>query len=147
MKQTLIKPRWDEATTPLRHTWEGVVNIDQFRWMVRRDVQEQLKMAHDELGARHVRAVGMFDDEMRVLGKDPKHFNVAGSGEARVNWQVVDYVIDSLLDIGISPMFTTALCRANMPRAPPRSSPPRAASARPKTTSSGAIWFRAGCVT
>jgi xylan 1,4-beta-xylosidase len=108
MKQTLIKPKWDEATTPLRHTWEGVVNIDQFRWMVRRDVQEQLKMAHDELGARHVRAVGMFDDEMRVLGKDPKHFNVAGGGEARVNWQVVDYVIDSLLDIGISPMFTTS---------------------------------------
>jgi xylan 1,4-beta-xylosidase len=86
MKQIEIKPAWDAATTPLRHTWEGIVNIDQFRWMVRRDVQEQLKMAHDELGARHVRAVGMFDDEMRVLGRDPKH--VPGATRRRISCQL-----------------------------------------------------------
>lgn len=102
-----IRPDWNGATTPFRHTWEGLVNIDQFRWMVRADVLAQLKMAHDELGARHVRAVGMWDDEMRVLGIDPQKFGQKDRDEVRLNWQVVDYVMDSLLEIGISPMFTT----------------------------------------
>ena len=74
MSTLRLRPDWDAPTTPFRHTWEGLVNIDQFRWMVRGDVQAQLKMARDELGARHVRAVGMFDDEMRVLGIDPRRF-------------------------------------------------------------------------
>ncbi len=102
-----IRPRWDAATTSFRHTWRGLVNVDQFRWMVRRDMQEQLALAHDELGARHVRAVGIFDDEMRVLGKSPRGFHDPSQRGHRLNWQLVDYVIDSLLDIGINPMFTT----------------------------------------
>jgi xylan 1,4-beta-xylosidase len=101
-----IRPQWQAAPRPFKHTWEGLVNIDQFRWMVRRDVQEQLKMAHDELGARHVRAVGMFDDELRVLAIDPTTWRDQ-KREPRVNWQIVDYIIESLLDIGINPMFTT----------------------------------------
>lgn len=103
-----ITPDYGGPTRPLRHSWEGLVNIDQFRWLVRADVQEQLEMAHAEIGARHVRAVGMFDDEMRVMGIDPVNF---ASNERRLavrpNWQVVDYVIGRLLRAGINPMFTT----------------------------------------
>ena len=102
-----LAPDWSQPGTPFRHTWEGLVNIDQFRWLVRRDTQEHLKLAHDELGARHVRAVGMFDDEMRVLGLSPSSF-LDKARRPRLNWQVVDYVIDSLLDMGINPMFTTS---------------------------------------
>jgi xylan 1,4-beta-xylosidase len=102
-----IRPDWGRPTTLFKHTWEGLVNIDQFRWMIRRDTQEQLKLAHDELGARHVRAVGMFDDEMRVFCKSPTDFRDPSQRNPRLNWQIVDYVIDSLLDIGINPMFTT----------------------------------------
>jgi xylan 1,4-beta-xylosidase len=108
MKTITLKPDWTGPSKAFRHTWEGLANIDQFRWMVRRDTQEHLKRAHDELGARHVRAVGMFDDEMRVIGTDPKSFHCpAETTKPRTNWQVVDYVIDSLLEIGINPMFTT----------------------------------------
>jgi xylan 1,4-beta-xylosidase len=78
MNTLTLRPDWTASPRTFKHTWEGIVNIDQFRWMVRRDVQEQLKLAHDELGARHVRAVGMFDDEMRVLGRDPARCGTAG---------------------------------------------------------------------
>lgn len=105
MKTLFLRPDWNGPTTPFRHTWKGVVNIDQFRWMVRRDVQEQLALAREEIGARHVRAVGMFDDELRVLGADPKTFFAPGA--PRLNWQIVDYVVDCLLELGLSPMFTT----------------------------------------
>ncbi len=103
-----IRPQWSGPRTPFRHTWESVVNVDQFRWMVRRDMQEQLELAHRELGARHVRAVGMFDDEMRVFCPSPASFMGYEPKEPRTNWQVVDYVIDSLLDRGLNPMFTTS---------------------------------------
>jgi xylan 1,4-beta-xylosidase len=99
---------WNHTGTELRHSWAGLLNIDQFRWMVRKDVQEQLAMAHREIGGRHVRAVGMFDDEMRVMGRDPtKTGNSAAHAIQRPNFQVMAYVIDSLLDVGVNPMFTT----------------------------------------
>jgi len=71
-------------------------------------MQEQLSQAHRELGARHVRAVGMFDDEMRVFCPSPASFMGYETKDPRTNWQVVDYVIDSLLDRGLNPMFTTS---------------------------------------
>lgn len=60
-------------------------------------------MAVDELGARHVRAVGIFDDELRVL-RTP---NAVETTSDKPNWQLVDYCIDSLLEVGVNPMFTT----------------------------------------
>lgn len=95
-----------KSTQPLRHSWEGVVNVDQFRWFVRGDMQDQLRLAHRELHARHVRAVGIFDDELRVLGSDPAAFRKP-KRDPRPNFQLTDYVIDTLLDLGIRPMFTT----------------------------------------
>src|SRR5690606_25013891 len=44
-----LSPGWSGPRKPFRHTWERVGNIDQFRWMVRRDVQEHLEIARDEL--------------------------------------------------------------------------------------------------
>lgn len=106
MRKLLIHPDYSAPTTPFRHTWEGVANVDQFRWFVRRDMQEQLQLAHDELHVRHVRAVGMFDDELRVLALDPKEFH-STIRRPRVNFQLLDYCFDSLLDRGLNPMFTT----------------------------------------
>ncbi|MDX6767612.1 MAG: hypothetical protein SFU85_12575 [Candidatus Methylacidiphilales bacterium] len=107
MKTITIKPQWGGPCSPLRHTWEGMVNVDQFRWMVRADMQEQLAMAHAEIGARHVRAVGMLDDEMRVLTKDPGVWPEQRLHE-RPNWQINTMIIERLLERGIFPMITTA---------------------------------------
>lgn len=108
MTDLTISPTWTAPGEAFRHSWEGVLNIDQFRWMVRKDTLGHLKLAHDELGGRIVRAVGILDDEMRVLGCDPLNARKPGSSAVRSNFQVVDYVIDELLDLGIRPMITTA---------------------------------------
>lgn len=103
-----LRPEWSAPRPTFRHTWEGVLNVDQFRWLGRRDMQEQLELARHELGGRHVRAVGMFDDEMRVFCPSPAAFMDYEAKTPRTNWQIVDYVIDSLLDRGLNPMFTTS---------------------------------------
>lgn len=114
----VIQPQWSAAPTPFRHTWEGVINVDQFRWLVRRDLQEQLALAQRELGARHVRAVGMFDDEMRVFCPSPESFMGYAPKDPRTNWQVADYAIDSLIDRGLQPMFTTSFIPSAMASGP-----------------------------
>jgi len=101
-----FNPQWDDAPTPFAHTWEGLINVDQFRWLVRGDMQQQLQMAVEEVGAKQVRAVGIFDEELRVLSRDPRDFRDPKAGLRR-NWQLVDYCIDTLLDMGLDPMFTT----------------------------------------
>ncbi len=103
----VIRPDLTAAATPFRHTWEGLVNIDQFRWFVRADVQEQLALAHRELGARHVRAVGMFDDELRVLTRDPARWRQKEQRHVEPNWQIDTYIIERLLAAGVNPMITT----------------------------------------
>ena len=102
-----IRPAFDSTPTPFRHTWEGLANVDQFRWFVRADLQEQLALAHRELGTRHVRAVGMLDDEMRVLTRDPARWRQKDGHHVQPNWQIDTYVIERLLAIGVNPMVTT----------------------------------------
>lgn len=108
MTELHIRPDWDAIGESLRHTWAGMVNIDQFRWLVRKDCLQHLAMAHAEIGARQVRAVGMLCDELRVIGDDPAAFFAPKPRPKHVNWQVVDYVLDELLELGIKPLFTTS---------------------------------------
>lgn len=107
MKTIDITPDWSSPATEFKHTWRGLVNVDQFRWLGRGDMQDQLRMAHRELGARHVRAVGMLDDEMRVLTADPTRWRQDEKTHREPNWQIVTMVFERLLEIGISPMITT----------------------------------------
>jgi xylan 1,4-beta-xylosidase len=113
-----ISPDWSGPRTPFRHTWEGIINVDQFRWLVRRDMQEQLELARRELHATHVRAVGMFDDEMRVFCESPAAFIGYEPKQPRTNWQTVDYVLDSLADRGLQPVFTTTFIPSAMASGP-----------------------------
>lgn len=104
----VIIPKWGEKGTQLKHSWAGLGNIDQMRWIMRRDMQEQLAMCKEEIGLKHVRAIGIFDDPMWVYGKDPANYtNREKRGLKRNNWRVPFYIYDSLLSIGISPMVTT----------------------------------------
>ena len=101
-------PKWTETGVNFRHSWEGLGNVDQFRWFVRRDMQDQIAEAHKDLNMKHVRAVGMFDDELRVFALDPQTWRLPSADrKPRYNWQVVDYAIESLLDRGVNPMITT----------------------------------------
>ncbi|HKK61226.1 MAG TPA: hypothetical protein VJ951_01620 [Bacteroidales bacterium] len=105
-KMFSVKPNYKGQRVEFRHSWEGLGNIDQMLWMTRLDCLQQLEDAHKDLGLRHVRAVGLFDDNLAVVGKDPRKFDNENA-KPRINWQNVDYIFDSLLDRGIAPMFTT----------------------------------------
>ncbi len=112
MTDLIISPTWNAPGETLRHTWEGVLNVDQFRWLVRKDCQDHLRMAHAEIGGRIVRAVGMLCDEMRVVGRNPNLARQEGQEGTRTNFQIIDYVIDELLALGIRPMITTCFIPA-----------------------------------
>jgi len=81
-------------------------------------MQDQLEMAKRELKATHVRAVGMFDDEMRVFCQSPGAFMGLEPKQPRTNWQTVDYVLDSLGDRGLKPVFTTSFIPSAMASGP-----------------------------
>ncbi len=106
--ELIIRPLYHIPGIKFRHTWKGLGNIDQMRWMGRKDCLKHLESARKELGINHIRAVGLYDDNLFVLGRDPVNFENHKEGDYRTNWQYIDYIFDELLDIGISPVFTTA---------------------------------------
>lgn len=114
-KPTAIIPAWDASTSPLRHTWAPVGNIDQFRWLSRADVQRQLAMARDELGVRHVRACAMYSPELAVWDYDLADWRKpAAEKSKRANWQMIDLSIEALLDLGLKPIYTTCFVPVGM---------------------------------
>lgn len=92
-----------------------MVNVDQFVWLTRVDLLEQLEMAKRELGFEWVRACGMFDDKMKAWGWDPRDFRVPEAERPRYrNFQVIDMVFDRLLGMGVRPVYTTAFTPSGM---------------------------------
>jgi len=118
MKSLALQPLWDQPGTAFRHTWERVINVDQCRWLVRHDLLAQLERVQRELGGRHVRSVGLYDDELRVFCPGPETFGAAEPRVARTNWQIVDSVWDALLDRGLSPMVTTSFIPSRLAGGP-----------------------------
>jgi xylan 1,4-beta-xylosidase len=104
----VISPAWNKKGIPIKHTWKGLGNVDQMRWIIRKDMQDQLALCHKEIGLKHVRAIGIFDDELRAFGVDPANFlNKEQRKVKRTNWRIPFYIYDSLIDMGINPMVTT----------------------------------------
>jgi len=114
MKQILIQPDYQAEDIAFRHTWSGLANILQFHFLHRKDILDQLAQAHDEIGVRHVRAVGMFDDSMHVYAPDPTSCFEKGEPQPVENWSQVDIAIRHLLEIGVKPMFTTCFTPSRM---------------------------------
>lgn len=110
-----IHPDWNASGTPLVPTWSRMVNVDQFVWMTRADMLEQLAMAKADLGFGHVRACGMLDDKMKAWTQDPRDFRIPEKERPRhLNFQLIDMVLDRLLGMGIKPLYTTTFTPAAM---------------------------------
>ena len=108
-------PAWDAPPQPLRHTWRGLGNIDQFRWLARGDVKGQLALARDELGLRYVRAAAMYSPELRVWQHRLADWRVTGSARSNhANWQMVDLSLEGLLELGLKPVYTTCYTPVGM---------------------------------
>ncbi len=104
-------PRWSDSPVPLRHSWEGLGNIDQFRWFQRADTLDHLRLARDELGLRLVRAVAMYGPEMRVWTYRLADWRRATKSKS-ANWLLVDISLDHLVDLGLKPIYTTCFTPA-----------------------------------
>lgn len=115
MKCVDFFPKWNEKTVPLHKTWQKIGNIDQFRWLSRADVLEHLRMARDELGVSHVRAVAMYSPEMKVWDSSLVDWRKPRAERPMsANWQFVDINIEGLLALGLKPIYTTCFTPRGM---------------------------------
>lgn len=81
--------------TPLHHTWEHTVGSCHAPLGLRADWQEQLRMAHEELGFRHVRFHGILSDDVGTLIRQE---------EALLHsFHNIDVIYDALIDMGVRP--------------------------------------------
>ena len=81
--------------TPLPHFWEHTVGSGRAALALRADWQAQLKVAHEELGMRHVRFHGILCDDMGTLVCQNERFVYSFFN--------ADQIIDYLLSIGMRP--------------------------------------------
>ncbi|MGJ3243749.1 MAG: GH39 family glycosyl hydrolase [Opitutales bacterium] len=110
-----ITPDWNRSIGRFKPTWSRMVNVDQFVWMTRVDMLEQLEMAKADLGFEYVRACGMLDDKMKALWDDPADFRLPKKDKKRhLNFQVIDMVLDRLAGLGIRPLYTTTFTPSAM---------------------------------
>lgn len=86
-----------EAGRPYPHYWEYCVGSCHAATLLRADVREHLKKAHDDCGFTHVRCHGLFDDDMSVV------FSAMGMGEPTISFYNIDNIYDYLLEIGMKP--------------------------------------------
>ncbi len=85
----------NSPAAPLPHFWEHTVGSGHATLALRADWQAQLKLAHQELGMRHVRFHGILSDDMGTL--------IGQSGRLIYSFFNIDRIFDFLLSIGMKP--------------------------------------------
>jgi xylan 1,4-beta-xylosidase len=104
----VIEPKWGEKGSPIKHSWAGVGNIDQARWIMRSDVQAQLEMCQKEIGLKHLRHGNIFEDQLWVYDVDPSGYSRPDWRQnKRINWRNPFFIYDSLLERHINPIVGT----------------------------------------
>jgi xylan 1,4-beta-xylosidase len=96
----------DQAAGELQRPWEPMIGSEHLSYMLSRDrtggrvigpeVREALRIAHDELGVRAVRAHAILGDDLGVYTES--------GGRAVHDFSGVDQVYDQLMEIGLRPI-------------------------------------------
>jgi xylan 1,4-beta-xylosidase len=120
----------DAVTGELARPWEPMIGSEHLSYLLGRDrtggqvigteLREALRLAHDELGVRAVRAHGILSDEVYREG-------------AGYDFSGIDRVYDELMDIGLRPVVELSFMPRELARDPDRTvfsygaviSPPR----------------------
>lgn len=89
---------FNHTVKPLDHVWEKAVCSGAAQVVTRSDLQQHLKMAHDDCGFQYVRFHGIFNDYLEAC-------TAGNNGELVYNWQNIDYIYSSLLAIGMKPFI------------------------------------------
>ena len=92
---------------PTDFSWQMGLGNDHAYQILRSDVCEHLKLAHDELGMKYIRFHGIFDDDMLVIQTLPDYFNFAhmpyAKGIMEMSFRQVAAVLDNVLRSGLKP--------------------------------------------
>lgn len=83
---------------PYPHYWEFCVGSCHAATLLRADVQEHIRKAHNDIGFRYIRFHGLFDDDMSVYFKPM-------FGEPIISFYNIDCIFDFLLEIGMKPFI------------------------------------------
>src|SRR5580704_17404988 len=96
----------DQAAGELERPWEPMIGSEHLSYMLSRDrtggrvigpeVREALRIAHDELGVRAIRAHAILGDDLGVYTES--------GGRAVHDFSGVDRVYDQLMEIGLRPI-------------------------------------------
>ncbi len=92
---------------PTDRSWQFGIGNDHAFQLLRKDVLEHLKLAHDKLGIKYVRFHGIFDDDMQVVQRlsDLSAFRVLPNCEKikELSFKQIAVVLDNILEIGMKP--------------------------------------------
>jgi xylan 1,4-beta-xylosidase len=91
------------ATAYLNNPWSFGVNVSRCALIMRKEIQRHLLQGRDELGFRHVRFHGVFDDDMKILQPDGSY-----------DFTHFEQVIDWLMENGLSPFIGLSGVPASM---------------------------------
>ncbi len=83
---------------PYPHYWEFCVGSCHALTILREDVRNQIRKAHEEIGFKYLRFHGLFDDDMSVVIKP-----MMPGSPIEVSFYNIDCVFDFLLDTGMKP--------------------------------------------
>jgi xylan 1,4-beta-xylosidase len=106
----------------LQRPWQPMIGAEHLSYLLSRDrtggrvigaeVREALRIAHDELGVRAVRAHGILDDDLGVYTES--------GGRAVHDFAGIDRVYDELMEIGLRPVVELSFMPAALARDPDR---------------------------
>ena len=103
-----ISSRADKKSRPLQHHWNLCVGAGRAAEGLRAGWQHQLRTAVAECGFKYIRFHGLFHDDMFVYREE--------EGRAIYNFQYVDELFDTLLEIGIRPFVEFGFCPSVLAR-------------------------------
>jgi len=94
-------------TIPTDFSWQFGIGNDHACQMLRTDVCEHVKLAHDELGFTYIRFHGIFDDDLLVAQRLTDHHSFRAMPYAKqieeTSFRQVAHVFDNVLRCGMKP--------------------------------------------
>jgi xylan 1,4-beta-xylosidase len=106
----------------LQRPWEAMIGSEHLSYLlsgertggrvIAAELREALRIAHDELGVRAVRAHGILDDDLGVYRES--------GGRAVHDFSGIDRVYDELMEIGLRPVVELSFMPRDLARDPAR---------------------------
>ena len=91
-----IEVKTNGGNQSLKMPWKNCIGVGRANNLLRADILEHLERIQKEIGFRYCRFHAIFDDEMRVVVRNPDN-------TISYQWHEVDNVYDALLRLGLRP--------------------------------------------